>query len=43
MGFFNARSQSGNTIVKEMERKIANLKDEIALLEQKIKIIDEKI
>ena len=43
MGFFNARSQSGNTIVKEMERKIANLKEEIALLEQKIKIIDEKI
>ncbi len=43
MGFFNATSKSGNTIVKEMERKIANLKDEIALLEQKIKIIDEKI
>ena len=43
MGFFNARSKSGNTIVKEMERKISNLKDEIALLEQKIKIIDEKI
>lgn len=43
MGFFNARSKSGNSIVKEMERKISNLKDEIALLEQKIKIIDEKI
>ena len=43
MGFFNATSKSGNSIVKEMERKISNLKDEIALLEQKIKIIDEKI
>ncbi len=43
MGFFNARSKSGNTLVKEMERKIANLKDDIALLEQKIKIIDEKL
>ena len=43
MGFFTARSKSGNTIVKEMERKIAKLKDEIALLEQKIKIIDDKI
>ena len=43
MGFFNATSKSGNSIVKEMERKIANLKDEIALLEQKIKIIDEKL
>ncbi len=43
MGFFNATSKSGNSIVKEMERKISNLKDEIALLEQKIKIIDEKL
>ncbi len=43
MGFFTARSKSGNTIVKELEKKISNLKDEIALLEQKIKIIDEKI
>jgi len=43
MGFFTARSKDGNSIVKEMERKIANLKDEIALLEQKIKIIDEKL
>ena len=43
MGFFTARSKDGNSIFKEMERKIANLKDEIALLEQKIKIIDEKI
>lgn len=43
MGFFTASSKNGNSIVKELERKISNLKDEIALLEQKIKIIDEKI
>lgn len=43
LGFFNAQSKSGNSIVKEMERKIAKLRDEIALLEQKIKLIDEKI
>ena len=42
MGFFNARSKDGNSIVKEMERKIENLKEEIAALEQKIKILDEK-
>ena len=42
MGFFTARSQSGNTIVKEMERKVANLKEEIETLEKKIKLIDEK-
>ena len=43
LGFFNAQSKSGNSLVKETERKIANIKEEIAMLEQKIKLIDEKI
>ena len=43
LGFFNAQSKSGNSLVKEMERKIANIKEEIAMLEQKIKLSDEKI
>lgn len=43
LGFFNAQSKSGNSLVKEMERKIANIMEEIAMLEQKIKLIDEKI
>ena len=43
LGFFNARSNTGNTIVKEMERKIEKIKEDIAMLEQKIKLIDEKI
>ncbi len=43
LGFFNARSNTGNTIVKEMERKIGKIKEDIAMLEQKIKLIDEKI
>lgn len=43
LGFFNAQSKSGNSLVKEMARKIANIKEEIAMLEQKIKLIDEKI
>ena len=42
MGFFNAQSKSGNSLLKEMERRIQHIKDEIALLEQKIKLIDEK-
>ncbi|MBQ9217495.1 MAG: DUF349 domain-containing protein [Muribaculaceae bacterium] len=42
MGFFNAQSKSGNSLVKEMERRIGRIKDEIALLEQKIKLIDER-
>lgn len=43
MGFFNAQSKTGNSIVKELERKIARLKEDIAMLEQKIKIVDDKI
>lgn len=42
MGFFNAQSKSGNSLVKEMERRIGRIKDDISLLEQKIKLIDEK-
>ena len=41
MGFFNSKSKAGDSLVKEMERKIESLKNEISLLEQKIKIIDE--
>ena len=29
--------------MKEVERKIAKIKDEISLLEKKIKMIDEKL
>lgn len=43
MGFLNARSKSGNSLVKELERKIERIKEDIALLEQKIKMIDNKI
>lgn len=42
LGFFSARSKDGNSIVKEMERKILKLKEDIAELESKIKIIDDK-
>ncbi len=42
LGFFSARSKSGSTLIKDMERQIQHIKDEIALLEQKIKLIDEK-
>lgn len=43
MGFFNAQSKTGNSIVKDLERKIARLKEDIAMLEQKIKLVDDKI
>lgn len=43
MGFFNAKSKSGNSMLKEMERKIQRIKDDIAALEQKIRLVDSKL
>lgn len=43
MGFFNAKSKSGNSMLKEMERKIENIKEELTLLEKKINLIDSKL
>ena len=40
MGFLTANTKSGNSLVQEMERRIARLKEEIAELEQKINEID---
>jgi len=42
MGFLNARSKSGNSLVQEMERRIAKLKEEIAGLKERIKELDDK-
>lgn len=43
MGFFNVKSSAGNSMLKEMERKIKRIKEEIALLEKKIELIDSKM
>lgn len=40
LGFFNAQSKSGNSLLQEMEKRITLLKEEIAQLEQKIKELD---
>ena len=40
MGFFNVKSSAGNSMVKEMERKIARLKDEIEEIRTKIRMVD---
>ena len=42
MGFLTANTKSGNSLVQEMERRIARLKEEIAELEQKIKELDNE-
>lgn len=43
LGFFNATSKSGNSMLKEMERKMQKIKDEIAEIETKIEVIDNKL
>ena len=43
LGFFNARSKGGNSMLKEVERRIQKIKDELSILEQKIKLVDEKL
>lgn len=43
MGFLNISSKGGNSLIKEMERKIGKLKEEMALIVQKIEAIDENL
>lgn len=40
LGFFNVKSSAGNSMVKDMERKIKRLKEEIKDVEEKINILD---
>jgi len=43
LGFFNFKSASGSSMLREIERKTQRLKDDIANLEKKISLIDEKL
>ena len=40
LGFLNASSRKGNTLIDEMNRKVQKLKDEVQLVRDKIKAID---
>ena len=40
LGFLNATSKKGNSLVEEMNRKVQKLKDDLELVKQKIKAID---
>ena len=42
LGFLNASSKKGNSLLDEVHRKIQRLKDEMELVRQKIKTIDEE-
>ena len=43
IGFLSVSSKGGNSLVKEMERKVEQLKEEIALTIKKIEAIDENL
>ena len=40
LGFLNAASKKGNSLVEEMNRKVQKLKDDMEMIKQKIKAID---
>lgn len=43
LGFFSSKSKSGDSMMRDMERKIQRLKDDIEDLRKKIEVIDRKI
>lgn len=40
LGFFNVKSSAGNSMVKDIERKCARIKEEIREIEEKIRLLD---
>ena len=42
LGFLNASSNKGNSLIDEMNRKVQRLKDDMELIKQKIKTIDSE-
>jgi outer membrane murein-binding lipoprotein Lpp len=40
LGFLNASSKKGNSLIDEMNRKVQRLKDDMNLVREKIKAID---
>ena len=43
IGFLSVSSKGGGGLVKEMQRKIENLKAELELIEKKIEVIDQNL
>jgi archaellum component FlaC len=43
IGFLSISSKGGGGLVKEMQRKIESLKDELQLIEKKIEVIDQNL
>ena len=43
LGFFNSKSASGEAMLRDLQRKIQHIKDDLTELENKIKLIDAKL
>ncbi len=43
LGFFNSKSKSGDSMLRDLERKIQRIKDDLSMLEKKIEVIDSKL
>ena len=43
LGFLNASSKKGNSLLTELNRKVEKLKGDIELIKQKIKVIDDSL
>lgn len=43
LGFLSSKSKSGDSMVREMERRIQRIKDDLTAIEEKIKLIDSKL
>ncbi len=43
LGFLNASSKKGNSLLTELNRKVEKLKSDIELMKEKIKVIDENL
>ena len=42
LGFFNVKSSAGNSMLKEFERNIQKIKDDIAQIQEKISLLDKQ-
>ena len=43
LGFFNSRSRSGEAMLRDMENRIARLREEQAQIESRIRLVESKL
>ncbi len=43
LGFLSSKSKSGDSMVRELERKMERIREDLKVLEEKIKVIDKKL